>query len=112
MLRVAARHRKASHVRDQLDPVLAQEPEEEVQLELMRALGQIGDPGAVPALERRALGGELGRLFKKPPTPVRIASYRALALIGTPHARRLLEDAANDKDADVRSVARSLLGRS
>jgi HEAT repeat protein len=87
---------------------LDEEHEEEVQLELLRALGQIGDPGAVPAIEKRALG----RLFKKPPTPVRVAAYRALALIGTPHAKRLLEDAANDKDVDVRTVARSLLGRS
>jgi HEAT repeat protein len=83
------------------------EHEGEVQQELLRALGQIGDPGAVPAIEKRALG----RLFKKPPTPVRVAAYRALSLIGTPHAKRLIEDAANDRDEDVRTVARSLLGK-
>jgi HEAT repeat protein len=76
--------------------------------ELLRALGQIGDPGAVPAIEKRAVGG----MFKKPPTDVRVAAYRALALIGTPHAKQLIEDAGNDKDPEVRTVARSLVGKS
>ena len=87
---------------------LDQESVGEVQQELLRALGQIGDPGAVPAIEKRALGSFL----KRPPPEVRVAAYRALALIGTPHAKKLLNDATADKDTDVRAAARSLLGRS
>lgn len=83
------------------------EDAEPVQEELLRALGQIGDPGAVPAIEKRAVGGFL----KRPPTAVRVAAYRALALIGTPKAKQLLEDAAEDKELEVRTVVRSLLGR-
>ncbi len=87
---------------------LDQESVGEVQQEILRALGQIGDPGAVPAIEKRAVGGFL----KRPPAEVRVAAYRALALIGTPHAKKVLNDATDDKDMDVRAAARSLLGLS
>lgn len=83
------------------------EPNEEVQEEILRALGQLGDPGAVPAIEKRAVGSFLNR----PPAAVRIAAYRALALLTTPHAKALLEGAAEDKDPEVRTVVRSLLGK-
>ncbi len=70
---------------------------DDAQLVILRSLGQIGDPGAVPAIEKRAVGF----FFIKPNKAVRIAAYRALAAIGTPHASRLVIDAATDRDAEV-----------
>jgi hypothetical protein len=36
-----------------------------------------------------------------------VAAYRALAAIGTPHAKKLVESAAEDRDPEVRlAVAR------
>ena len=63
----------------------------DVQVEGLQALGQIGDPGVVRTIEKRALGG----LFSKAPREVRIAAFRALAGIGTPGALRALEKGAN-----------------
>lgn len=75
-------------------------------LPLVRALGQIGDPGAVPSIEKHAVTS----LFSKPRTDVRIASYRALHGIGTPHARKLLNRAVDDRDPEVKAAVRSILG--
>ncbi len=71
----------------------------------VQALGQLGDPGAVHAIEKRAVGGILSR----PPTEVRITAYRALHKIATPHAKSLLVQAADDKDAAVKTEVRRLL---
>jgi len=85
--------------------ILEKDQDEDVQVECLQALGKLGDPGAVPLIEKRGLGG----LFSRPGKDVRIAAYRALAGIGTPHARKLLEKAANDSDAGVRAVVQGLL---
>ena len=53
---------------------------------LIRALGRIADPGAVRSIEKHAVTS----LFSRPRADVRITAYRALNEIGTPHARRLL----------------------
>lgn len=74
-------------------------------LPLLHALGQIGDPGAVPSIEKHAVR----ELFAKPRTEVRIAAYQALDHIGTPHARRLLNQAVSDKDAEVKAAVKALL---
>jgi len=74
-------------------------------LPLIRALGQLGDPGAVASIGKHAVRS----MFSKPPTAVRIASYRALNSIGTPHARRLLNQAVSDKDPDVKAAVKDLL---
>jgi HEAT repeat protein len=87
--------------------LLESEEEEDVQIEGLRALGQIGDPGAVPQIEKRAVGG----IFSRPTQEIRIAAYRALAGIGTPHAVGLLEKATNDSDSGVRTVAQALLAK-
>jgi hypothetical protein len=60
----------------------------------------------VNAIEKRAVGS----FFSRPPTDVRIAAYQALRRIGTPHAKSLLVQAADDKDPEVRSVVRGLVG--
>ena len=85
--------------------LLAEEENEEVLVQVILALGQLGDPGAVSALEKRATG----TLFSRPPRPVRIAAYRALAAIGTPHARSVLEAGAEDKDSEVRQAVEGVL---
>ncbi|MBM4183646.1 MAG: hypothetical protein FJ207_05400 [Gemmatimonadetes bacterium] len=59
---------------------------------ILRALGQIGDPGAVQAIEKRAVPSR----FSKPNAEVRVAAYRALHAIGTPHARDLVAKAVQD----------------
>jgi HEAT repeat protein len=93
-----------------LKPLLAlleNESEESVVAGILRALGQLGDPGAVNAIEKRAVGS----FFSRPPTEVRIAAYRALHNIGTPHAKELIRDAAEDKDPEVRGAVRQLLAQ-
>lgn len=85
--------------------MLGEEDEPEICISLLRALGQIGDPGAVQSIEKHAVGG----LFSKPRTDVRVAAYRALHEIGTPHARQLLEQARSDKDRGVQIVVRDLV---
>jgi HEAT repeat protein len=72
---------------------------------LLRSLGQIGDPGAVSSIEKRAVRS----LFSRPRADVRIAAYRALHQIGTPHARRLLNQAVSDKDPEVKAAVKELL---
>ena len=87
---------------------LEEEEEAEVQAAILLSLGQLGDPGAVPAIEKRAAGG----LFaKKAPTAVRLAAYRALAAIGTPHAKQLLAAAVTDGDPEVREAAARLAAK-
>jgi HEAT repeat protein len=71
---------------------------------LIRALGQLEDPAAVTPIERFAVPS----LFSKPQTNVRIAAYRALYHIGTPHAMKLLAKASSDKDAEVASAVLAL----
>lgn len=73
---------------------------------VLHALGRLGDPGAVNTIEKRAVGS----FFSRPPAEVRIAAYRALHNIGTPHAKSLLVQAADDKDVEVRGAVRQLLG--
>ena len=41
---------------------------------------------------------------------MRITSYRALNEIGTPHARRLLNQALNDRDPAVKAAVKDMLG--
>jgi hypothetical protein len=72
------------------------------------ALGALGDPGAVPAIEKHAVKS----LFSKPRTEVRIAAYRALHAIGTPHARELVQKALSDKEPAVRAAVRRIAGSS
>lgn len=84
---------------------LDKEQDDDLVIAILRTLGQLGDPGAVTAIEKRALG----TFFTRPPTPVRIAAYRALAAIGTPHARSVLEDGKEDKDPAVKAAILPLL---
>ena len=78
------------------DPVIEQ---------VLRALGQLGDPAAVPLIEKRAVGS----FFYKPSPGVRVAALSALGSIGTPHAMSVVEAAKDDKDPDVRVVVQQIL---
>lgn len=72
---------------------------------VVAALGHLGDPGAVNAIERRAAGS----VFSRSPTEVRVAAYGALHSIATPRAKSLLVQAADDRDPIVRAEVRRLL---
>lgn len=84
--------------------LLEQDGNEEVQVESMQALGKLKDPGAVALIERKITG----RFFSRPSRAVRLAGFRALASIGTPHAKNLLQKASKDSDPDVRRLALGL----
>ena len=73
--------------------------------QVVRALGQLGDPFAVPLIEKRAVGS----FFYKPSVEVRVAALSALAAIGTPHAMSVVEGATDDKDAKIRAVVQQIL---
>jgi HEAT repeat protein len=103
---VAAGALKVERALRPLLALLEGENDPDVVVGVLGALGQLGDPGAVNAIEKRAVAS----FFSRPPTDVRIAAYRALHNIGTPHAKSLLVQAADDKDSEVRSAVRSLLG--
>ena len=84
--------------------LLSASTDQEETIELMRVLGQIGDPGAVLTIEKRAVR----KLLSKPPTAVRVAAYEALDRIGTPHARLLVNKALSDRDPVVRRAVEEL----
>ena len=86
--------------------LLEHEDDADVTIGVLRALGQLGDPGAVGLIEKSAVGS----FFSRSPTDVRIVAYRALFSIGTPHARELVEQAAEDKDREVKDAVRDMLG--
>lgn len=85
--------------------LLESEDDDAVVLETVRALGLLGDPSAVIPLEKRATPS----LFGRAPTEIRVAAYRALAAIGTPHATELIEDALEDKDPQVRRTVQAIV---
>lgn len=96
---------KVEHALRPLLTLLAEEADEDVVEQVLRALGQIGDPGAVLAIEKRAVGS----FFSRPHADIRIAAYLALHAIGSPHAVQLVKAAAHDKDPQVREAVRTVL---
>lgn len=107
----AARAAGALKVERALKPllsVLEGENDPDVVVAVLHALGQLGDPSATNAVEKRAVGS----FFSKPPTAVRIAAYHALNHIGTPRAKSLIQDAAKDKNPEVKAAVQHLMGES
>ncbi len=102
---MAAGELKVERALKPLLTLLEGENDEDVVIGVLRALGQLGDPGAVNAIEKRAVGS----FFSRPSAEVRIAAYRALHSIGTPHAKSLLEEAMEDKHPGVRSAVRQIV---
>ncbi len=101
---MAAGELKVERALKPLLEILEEEDDEDVVIGVLRALGRLGDPGAVPTIEKYAVGS----FFSRPPAEVRIAAYRALNGIGTPRAMGLLEEAMDDKDPQVRIALRRL----
>jgi len=101
---MAAGELKVERALKPLLEILEEEDDQDVVLALLRALGRLGDPGAVPVIEKYAVGS----FFSRPPAEVRIVAYRALRGIGTPRAMGLLEEAMDDKDPEVRVALRRL----
>ena len=96
---------KVERAYKQLVEILKNGDEESVIEQVIRALGALGDPSAVPAIEKRVKGS----LLSRPPKRVRLAGLVALATIGTPHAVSLVEKARKDKAPETSSAAAQLL---
>lgn len=86
---------------------LAAEEDGEVELEIVRALGRIGDPRAVEPLAARAKGGGF---FSRVPAALRAEAVRALGEIGGDGASALLRKLAGDRNGAVAEAARKALG--
>lgn len=87
----------------QLRTVLEDEPDTEVQLALLAALGKIATPAAVEQLIRAAEPKR--RLLERKPNSFRIAAIQALAEARTPAALAALGVLREDKDKDIREAA-------
>lgn len=85
--------------------MLDEEKDPDKAILIIRALGHLGDPGAVLSLEKHAVR----TMFSRPRTDVRIAAYRALHQIGTPKTRQMLLGVAKDKDEDVKDAVKKML---
>jgi HEAT repeat protein len=81
---------------------LAAEADAETVAEMLRALGRIGNPRAIPALSERA---GAGGFFSRTPPQVRIEAVRALGEIGGDAARAVLQPLLRDRNGEVRDAA-------
>jgi HEAT repeat protein len=86
------------------------EKDMEVQAAILAVLGKIGTPVAVRRLI--AAAADDGKLFRRRPTPMRVAAVRALAEAQTPEAVAAIQSLTNDRDKEVRdSAAKGLAAR-
>jgi hypothetical protein len=81
---------------------LRQETDVEALAEIVRALGRVGDPRAVPVLVEHA---SAGGFFSRTPLAVRVEAVRALADIGGDPARAMLQRLLRDRSGEVREAA-------
>lgn len=79
---------------------LGQENDVEATVEMIRALGRIGDPRASAVLAERA---SAGGFFSRTPVPVRVEAVRALGELGGDRA--LLQRLLRDRSGEVRDAA-------
>ena len=82
---------------------MEEETDENVERELILALGRIGSASAVQALIKFAQPG--GRLFGRKPAGLRATAVEALRLAATPAAIGTLEGLTDDGDKQVRAAA-------
>jgi HEAT repeat protein len=85
---------------------LEDEPNQDVQRELLLALGRIGTPDAVQALARQAAPG---RLLTRRTVSMRLAAVEGLRVANTPAAIRALQALANDNEGEVRRTVQLAL---
>lgn len=83
---------------------LITDDDEVVAIEAIRRARELKTPAAVPGLGRVIAGAGRGG------TPVRLAAAEALGTIASPGALRLLEQALDDEERDVRVIAVRALG--
>jgi HEAT repeat protein len=83
--------------------VLEDEPDTEVQLALLAALGKIATPAAVEQLIRAAEPKR--RLLERKPNSFRIAAIQALSEARTQAAVAAINVLREDKERDVREAA-------
>ncbi|MEX2047984.1 MAG: HEAT repeat domain-containing protein [Gemmatimonadota bacterium] len=102
---VAVGDLKVVRAQRRLIAMLDETSEPDALVPVLRALGQLGDPGAVQAIEKHAIR----TLFSKPHAEVRIAAYQALQRIGTPHAKQLILAALTDKEPAVQAAVKRLM---
>ena len=95
--------RKASPLAMPLVVALEEEEDEEVERELILALGRIGSPDAVQALIRFAQPS--GKLFGRKSTSVRLAAVEGLRIAATPAAVGTLQGLSDDGDKDIRAAS-------
>jgi HEAT repeat protein len=88
---------------------LQKEADPESVVEIVRALGRIGDARAVPALAERAGGGGWLSLSRHPST-LRVEAVRALGEIGGEAAREVLRRLTRDRSSEVRDAALKAVG--
>ena len=100
---MALASRKDERSTAQLRTVLEDEPDTEVQLALLAALGKIATPAAVEQLIRAAEPKR--RLLERNPNSFRIAAIQALAEARTPAALAALGVLKEDKDKEIREAA-------
>jgi len=81
---------------------LGEETDQDTAIEVIRALGRIGDARAVAALAERASGGSL---FSRTPMPIRLEAIRALGDIGGEGARAVIQKLMRDRNEAVRAAA-------
>ena len=81
---------------------LGAETDQEAAIEVIRALGRIGDARAVGALAERANGGSL---FSRTPMPIRLEAIRALGDIGGEGARSVIHKLMRDRNEAIRAAA-------
>jgi HEAT repeat protein len=86
---------------------MEEEEDENVERELILALGRIGSASAVQALIKFAQPG--GRLFGRKPAGLRAAAVEALRVAATPAAIGTLEGLIDDGDKQVRAAAQAAL---
>jgi len=99
--------RKGAKSASTLAKALDTEPDVEVQLMILSALGRVANAEAVSKLAKAA--EPEGRLFEKKPPAFRMAAITALGEANTPAARAALDALRNDKDKDVRELAYRVL---
>ena len=99
--------KKSSALAMPLVAAMEEEEDENVERELIMALGRIASPAAVQALIKFAQPG--GRLFGRRPVGLRVAAVEALRLAATPAAIGTLEGLTDDGDKQVRTAAQSAL---
>ena len=89
---------------------LDEEPDAEVQIAILQALGKLATPDAVQKLVKAA--EPEGRFFKKKPAAYRVAAVQALGEARTSAALAALQTLAKDKEKEVQdAVIRVLIGQ-